>query len=144
MSVARLVAAVLCALLLAASGPATASYAGCASLFEDVGGSPCDQSGACAAGGEGSASCRQLVKIFCSSGAGLDRGANRGCSNLGDTPITVAPTRSPTNTVAPTQSPTAERGGVQQLNSAAAVAGTAAHVAWAAAAAGLLAAVVGR
>ena len=87
-----------------------------------------------------------LVQGFC-SGAGLDRGANRGCSNLGDTPNTVAPTRSPTNTVAPTQSPTAEpfqRGGVQQLNSAAAVAGTAAHVAWAAAVAGLLAAVVGR
>jgi len=135
----RLVA-LLCALFVAGALAVrgTLAYGGCTSLFESVAGSPCDQAGACGAGNEGSVACRQLVAGYC-AGVGLDRDVNRGCSNLGDTSGYLLPTASPS--AAPSVDHRLPE--AHQLNSATVAKGHAAHVAWAAVAAGLLAAAAG-
>ena len=84
----------------------------CTSLFEDVGGSPCDPGGACASGGEGTAACRALVRDYCAAG-GRNRATNEWCKNLRDTGPTVSPTVLPTvlpTAGGPTASPTVTAG----------------------------------
>ena len=98
---------VLLAVLVALASPlaSNAAFFNCTALFEDVDGSPCDQTAACTVGSEGTAECRELVSSYCAA-AGRDKDANEGCSNLGDVGPTASPTRQPTN--APTHFPTAQ------------------------------------